>query len=102
MSEPTTNTNGKANGNGHATTNGHARTNGEVKANGEAHKPSRRKVNRQELAGLIEQVDGLRTVLRDALTKTNELAKGLKQHRRQNRLVQNTLASLRQLKGIGA
>ena len=47
MSEPTTNTNGKANGNGHATTNGHARTNGEVKANGEAHKPSRRKANRQ-------------------------------------------------------
>ena len=102
MSEPTTNTNGKANGNGHATTNGHARTNGEVKANGEAHKPSRRKANRQELAGLIEQVDGLRTVLRDVLVKTNELAKGLKQHRRQNRLVQNTLASLRQLKGIGA
>jgi hypothetical protein len=32
--------------------------------------------------------------------KTNELLKGLKQHRRQNRAVQNALDSIRQLKGL--
>jgi hypothetical protein len=34
------------------------------------------------------------------LLKTNELVNGLKRHRRQNRALQSTLASLRQLKTL--
>jgi hypothetical protein len=35
------------------------------------------------------------------LVKNNELLKGLKTHRRCNRVMQNTIASLRQLKTLG-
>jgi hypothetical protein len=46
---------------------------------------------------LIEEVRALQGVLRDALTRTAHLLHGLKQQRKQSRLVRNTLASLRQL-----
>ena len=98
MSETPTN----ANGNGHATTNGTASANGNAaKSNGHARKTTSGKGGQQDIGGLIQQAESLRTSLRDTLLKTNALVKGLKQHRRQSRAVQNTLASLRQLKGLG-
>jgi hypothetical protein len=51
-------------------------------------------------ATVLEQAHALRGVLRDALTKTNELVLSIKRHMRKSRLVENTLASLRQLQSI--
>jgi len=82
------------NGNGHTNGNGQAKTNGQAR-NGTARKPG------QDIDGLIRQAEALRTSLRDTFLKNNELLKSLKRHRRQSRAVQNTLASLRQLKSIG-
>jgi hypothetical protein len=93
VSQPTNNSNG--NGNGQPPANGQAaRTNGQARRIG-------RKPSREDVAGLIRQAEATRTVLRDALVKTNELVKALKQHGRRNRAIQNTLASLRQLKTLG-
>jgi hypothetical protein len=47
--------------------------------------------------GLIEDVQALQGVLRDALTRTAHLLHGLKQQKKRSRLMRNTLASLRQL-----
>ena len=92
MSESVTNSNGNTASNGHGQTNGHA------KASGQAHNI---KASHQDIGALIEQTQALRTSLRDTLIKTNQLLKGLKVHRRQSRAVQNTLASLKQLKTLG-
>ena len=81
--------------------NGHARKNGEANTNSQLHKPASRKANREDVAVLIQQAEALRTLLRDTLLKTNGLVKALKRHRRQSRIVSNTLASLRQLKSLG-
>jgi len=100
--EPTTNTNGNAavSGNGSTQSNGHAKANGQAKLNGDARNASARKPG-QDVEGLIRQAEVLRTSLREILTKTNELHKALKAHRRRSRAVQNTLASLRQLRTLG-
>jgi hypothetical protein len=95
MSEPTTSTNGKAASNGHAATNGQAST------NGQARKTSSRKAAQQDLAALIEQAENFRTAAHDLMCQANGLVKALKQHRRQNRVIETTLASIRQLKGLG-
>jgi hypothetical protein len=92
--EPITNQNGNAASNGNGQTNGHAKSNGQAR-NGAARKTG------QDIDGLIRQAEALRTSLRDTLLKNNELLKGLKRHRRQSRAVQSTIASLRQLKGLG-
>jgi hypothetical protein len=104
-----TNTSGKAGANGHAGNTGQAqatpqadadvqaKASGQAKSNGQARKP---KTNQQNIDSLIQQGEALRTSLRDMLLKTNELVNGLKRHRHQNRAVQNTLASLRQLKTL--
>jgi len=101
---PVTETSTNTNGNGHASNNaaaspnGHAKTNGRAKLNGEAR---RTKASQQDIAALIEQAETLRTALRENLVKTNDLVKALKRHRRQGRIVANTLASLRQIKTLG-
>jgi hypothetical protein len=89
MKEPTTNTNGHVLGNGHAKVNGQARQTGTSKA------------SQPEIAALIEQAQKLRTALHDLMYEASNLVKALKAHRRQTRAVQSTLASLRQLKGLG-
>jgi hypothetical protein len=100
VSEPihTTNTNGNGSTNGHAANgsgaNGHVKTNGHVR-NGAARKTG------QDIDGLIRQAEALRTAQREHLTKTGELLKALKRHRRQSRALQTTIASLRQLKTLG-
>ena len=88
------------NSNGNTPTNGHAKTNGRTKHNGEARNGAARKPG-QNIDGLIRQAEALRTSLRDTLLKNKDLLNALKQHRRQNRAVQSTLASLRQLKTLG-
>ena len=61
----------------------------------------RAKTSQQDIAALIEQAEKLRTALHDLMCQASGLVKALKQHRRQSRAVQNTLASLRQLKTLG-
>jgi len=87
MSEPSPNANGHA-AKAHANSNSPARkTNGAAEArSGDT---------------LIEQAENLRDALRNLTLQANELVKSLKQHRRQNRAVQQTIASLRQLKTLG-
>jgi uncharacterized coiled-coil DUF342 family protein len=94
--EPVTNPNGNATSNGNGEANGHAKTNGRAKLNGATRKP-----NHQDIDNLIRQVETLRQAQRDVFTKTHELLKGLKRHRRQSRVFQTTIASLRQLKTLG-
>jgi len=60
------------------------------------------KADQNDVAALIEQAEAVKASARETLTKTSELIAALKQHRKQNRIVQSTLASLRQLKTIGA
>ena len=94
MTEPTNNTEG------HAETNGHVENKTQAHSNGQARKGTHRKPG-QDINGLIHQAEALRSSLRDTLVKNNELLKGLKAYRRRNRVMQNTIASLRQLKTLG-
>jgi hypothetical protein len=71
-----------------------------AKTNGQARRAPRN-TNREDIAGLIAQVEALRQSQREVLMKTNDLLKGLKRHRRTTRNIENTLASLRQLKTLG-
>ena len=86
MSEPATNTTGKAASNGNAET--------QASTNGKPRKTSSRKAALQDLATLIEEAEKLRSA-------AHVLVQGLKQHRRQNRAVQQTIAQLRTLKTLG-
>jgi len=89
-------------GNGHASANGHASPNGE--ANGSAHETNDQAYGHAaaNTATVLEQAHALRGVLRDALSKTNDLIGSIKRNKRQSRLVESTLASLRQLQSIDA
>ena len=95
MSEPTTNTTGKA------ASNGKAETNGQAKTDTTSPKTSRRKPSQQDLAALIDQAVQFRTALHGLMQQSSGLVKALKQHRRQNKAIQTTLASLKQLKTLG-
>jgi hypothetical protein len=95
MSEPTTNTNGKAASNGQAVTNEQAST------NGQARKTTSRKASQQDIAALIERTIRFRSSLHDLTHQASDLVKALKQHRRQSKAVETTLASLKQLKTLG-
>jgi hypothetical protein len=55
----------------------------------------------EDFVGLIQETEVVRTALRDALGTINELLTSLKRHRQRSRALQNTLASLRQLKSLG-
>jgi len=48
-------------------------------------------------ASVIEQATALRTRLHEAFVRTSDLVKSLKRQKRQSRLVETTLQSLRQL-----
>jgi hypothetical protein len=88
--------------NGHAKSNGQTKSNGQSKSNAQPGHKARHKADQQQgIDALIEQAEQLRTAQRENLVRTNDLVKALKRHRRQSRIVQNTLASLRQLKTIG-
>jgi hypothetical protein len=51
---------------------------------------------------LVEEAEALQGLLREALARTTRLVAGLKQQRKQQRLVSSTLASLRQLQHVQA
>ena len=53
-----------------------------------------------ENGSAIEQAEALRDSLKDTLDKTRELIRTLKRHKKQSRIVESTLASLRQLQTI--
>ena len=50
------------------------------------------------LAALIQEAEALHTALTDAKSRTARLISGLRRHRKQLRLVNETLKSLRQLR----
>ena len=52
-------------------------------------------------SSLLEQAEKLRDTLTEALTQTRNLIAALKRQKKQTRLVQTTLQSLRQLQSIG-
>ena len=54
------------------------------------------------VTALVEQGESVKTSLRETLSKTTELIAALKRHRKQSKIVDSTLASLRQLKAIDA
>ncbi len=93
--------NGQARTNDKAVSNGHATTNGQAKPEIASRKTSSRKAAQQDLAALIDQAEKFRTAAHDLTHQANGLVKALKQHRRQNRAIESTLASIRQLKGLG-
>lgn len=111
VSETTTNTNAKAASNGRAASNrqvaangqanGEAATNGQAKREAANRRTSKRKGAQQDIAGLIEQAEKFRTAAHDLTHQATDLVKALKQHRRQNRVIESTLASIRQIKGLG-
>ena len=52
--------------------------------------------------GLLAQAETLRDSLSQALSDTRDLITGIKRNQKQNRLVETTLRSLKQLEHIGA
>ena len=56
--------------------------------------------NGKGLGALIQEAQALKDALRDAYGRSNRLLVALKRHRKQSKLVQTTLASLRQLQQI--
>jgi hypothetical protein len=101
MAEPITNGRGKAAKNGRAATIGLSTMNGHVSSDAANDLDSSSSTTKQNILGLIDQAEILRTVLRDALEKNNELLASLKRRRRQNRMVQQTIAQLQNLKTLG-
>ena len=49
---------------------------------------------------VLQQAEATKTSLRDAFSQINRLIGSLKRHRRQSKLVQTTLASLKQLQTL--
>ena len=92
--EPVTNPNGNAASNSNSQSNGHA------KLKGQSRKTGTTKASQQDIAMLIEQAVKLRTALHDLMHQAGELVKSLKQHRRQSKVVETTLASIKQLKTL--
>ena len=83
-----------------ANTNGKAATSGQAKPE-TAPKTSRHKAKPQDITALIDQAIKFRAAAHDLMHEAGELAKALKQHRRQSRAVQQTLDQIRTLKGLG-
>ena len=54
------------------------------------------------LASLIQEAEALHATLADARSRTARLIAGLRRHRKQSRLVNETLKSLRQLRLVDA
>jgi hypothetical protein len=61
---------------------------------------NQRKVTPGTLAVLVSEAEALKDELRQAYTRTHQLLIAIKKHRRQNKIVQSTLASLKQLKNV--
>ena len=88
MTEPIANGRGRAAKNGRVTTNGLSTTNSHISSDAAGDSDPSRSVTTQNIGGLIGQAESLRTFLRNALEKNNELLANLKRRRQQNRMVQ--------------
>jgi hypothetical protein len=77
--------------------NGTAPTTGETPTNSQVRRSKTRKPGRANSASPIEQAVAVRNALRETVAKTNELIRAINRHKKQSRLVQSTLASLKQL-----
>ena len=64
--------------------------------------PAKRKRSAVQTQGVIEQTIALRDALRATVVQANELIRTLKHQKRQTRIVNSTLESLRQLQKVGA
>ena len=56
--------------------------------------------NQSSFNAILQRAESVKTSLRHAHTQVNELVVALKRHRRQSKLMQTTLASLRQLQTL--
>jgi hypothetical protein len=100
---------GHANGNGdaHASVNGNETQGVAASGNGNGHRvaPHSSRTKRASKAAttisILEESQKLREQARDLARGLNDMIKTIKTHRRQSRLVETTLSSLRQLKGLG-
>jgi len=72
------------------------------RSNGEKSATKPKRAMSRGKATPIEQAIAFRDSLRTAVTEANELIRSLKQQKREAKLVQSTLASLRQLQKVGA
>jgi hypothetical protein len=78
-------------------------TNGTRKSTRSENKTALKKSTTGTLAALVTEAEALKNELRQAYTRTHQLLAAIKKHRRQNKLVQSTLATLatlRQLKSV--
>jgi len=75
-------------------------TNGTKKSTRSENKTAPRKATTGTLSALVAEAEALKNELRQAYTRTHQLLGAIKKHRRQNKLVQSTLATLRQLKSV--
>jgi hypothetical protein len=82
--------------------NGTPGVNGTKKTGRTIAKSATRKPPAGTLAVLVAEAESLKNDLRQAYTRTHQLLSAIKKYRRQNKVVQSTLASLRQLKSIAA
>ncbi len=64
--------------------------------------PVKRKRPAQQPRGAIDQTIALRDALRATVVQANELIRTLKHQKRETRIVNSTLESLRQLQKVGA
>ena len=60
------------------------------------------KAEQRDMTALIDQAETLKASLREALAETTELARALKRHRKRAKIVESTLASLRELQTTGS
>lgn len=81
-------------------TNGHANGNGAGRRT--VSKDAQPETKGASLSALIAEAQSLKEVLRDVHGRSSRLLAALKRHKRQSRLMQTTLASLRQLQQIDA
>lgn len=72
-------------------------------ANGSASPPANHNGEHENgggFAAILEQAEAVKTSLHDAHSQINHLIASLKRHRRQSKLMQTTLASLKQLQTL--
>ena len=79
-----------------------ASPNGRKETNGKPGRPTEAKTADQSAAGLVEQAEGVRSSLREALANVGDLITSFKQHHKRTKTVRAALASLRQLEKVGA
>ncbi|MCE9553069.1 MAG: hypothetical protein K8T91_06780 [Planctomycetes bacterium] len=88
--------NGTSNEPSSGTANGHTNGTSNGAGNGTTH------VEHASEVSLIEQAETVRTSLKESVDKVGDLIAALKRHRKQSRLVQSTLTSLKQLQTLDA